>query len=304
MDLFDNDNLLQDIWKGYYEARKNKRNTMNALQFEVNLEHFMRSATENYTKEAYVLKLDLQGFFMSIDKGLLLRKVQSLVDRKYEGEDKSTIQYLLELIILNDPTLNCKVKGKRSDWEGLPNSKSLFHAKRGCGLPIGNLTSQVFANYYLTAFDRYMKETLKQKCYGRYVDDFFVVHSDQDYLKLLVPILRDYLKEMVGVTLHPNKIHLQCCSRGVSYLGIIIKPYDRFLTNRIWNNVHQLFNRVEEMDLDTLYPEEKRRLFASLESYWGMRHHANVFRRMASVGCQRIGLRASVSCEAQFFCEL
>lgn len=109
MDLFDNDILLQDIWKGYYEARKNKRNTMNALQFEVNLEHFMRSATENYTKEAYVLKLDLQGFFMSIDKGLLLRKVQSLVDRKYEGEDKSTIQYLLELIILNDPTLNCKV---------------------------------------------------------------------------------------------------------------------------------------------------------------------------------------------------
>lgn len=215
MDLFDNDILLQDIWKGYYEARKNKRNTMNALQFEVNLEHniyqlyreiaechyeispsicfivtkpvkreifaahfrdrvvhhyvinkllpifenqfiydcyscrkgkgtlfginrlehFMRSATENYTKEAFVLKLDLQGFFMSIDKGLLLRKVQSLVDRKYEGEDKSTIQYLLELIILNDPTLNCKVKGKRSDWEGLPNSKSLFHAKRAAVYP-------------------------------------------------------------------------------------------------------------------------------------------------------------------------
>lgn len=369
MDLFDNEELLQDIWKGYYEARKNKRNTMNALNFEINLEHniyqlyreiveyryeispsicfivnkpvkreifaahfrdrvvhhyvinkllpifenqfiydcyscrkgkgtlfgikrlehFMRSTTKNYTQEAYVLKLDLQGFFMSIQKPLLLKKVQTLVDRKYVGDDKPVVQYLLETIILNDPTKGCKIKGERSDWDGLPVSKSLFYAAKDCGLPIGNLTSQIFANYYLTEFDRYMKETLKMKCYGRYVDDFFVVHRDKKILIGLIPLLKEYLLNTVGVILHPRKIYLQSCLKGISYLGIIIKPYGRFLTNRIWTNAGELLQRIEQIkDFDELFPEEKKLLRAGLESYIGLNHHANVYRRMT--GMRRIQL--------------
>lgn len=51
-------------------------------------------------------------------------------------------------IIVNNPTQNCLIKGGRTDWQGLPPDKSLFHSKQGCGLPIGNLTSQIFANFY------------------------------------------------------------------------------------------------------------------------------------------------------------
>ena len=359
-DLFDNEELLLDIWKAYYGARKNKRNTMNAMAFELDLEHniyrlyreiteyryeispsicfivnkpvkreifaahfrdrvvhhylidkllpvfenqfiydcyscrkgkgtlfgidrlehFMRSATENYTKEAYVLKLDIKGFFMSIDKRLLLEKVRMLVERKYEGTDKPIIQYLLELVIMNDPTGQCKVKGRRSDWQGLPQSKSLFYAAKDCGLPIGNITSQIFANYYLTDFDRFVKETLKMKCYGRYVDDFFIVHRDKQLLKSMIPVLRDYLHTTVGVTLHPKKIYLQPCGRGVSYLGVLIKPYGRFLTNRIWGNVNERIEQMNRRQGEELLWEEYKKTEASINSYIGLHHHTDVYRRM------------------------
>lgn len=69
----------------------------------------------------------------------------------------------------------------------MPKDKSLFTTKTGYGLPIGNLTSQVFANFYLTEFDHYIKHVLGIKCYLRYVDDFVIVHQDEEYLKYLIP---------------------------------------------------------------------------------------------------------------------
>ena len=98
--------------------------------------------------------------------------VQSLVECKYVGKNKDILLYLVEKVIMNDPTKGCIIKGCRSDWNGLPPNKSLFHAKAGCGIPIGNLTSQVFANYYLTGFDRFVKEVLKVRCYGRVYREF------------------------------------------------------------------------------------------------------------------------------------
>ena len=143
----------------------------------------MRSCTENYTKEAYVMKLDLTGFFMSIKRSRLLAMVNKLVSSKYSGNDKEMLLYLVEKLIMNDPTKGCIIRGSRSDWVGLPPNKSLFYADEGCGIPIGNLTSQIFANYYLTGFDRFVKETLKVRYYGRYVDDFFLVDRDVTLLK-------------------------------------------------------------------------------------------------------------------------
>ena len=82
-----------------------------------------------------------------------------------------------------DPTKNCIVKGNKSDWNDLPLTKSLFHNQPKCGLPIGNLTSQVFANFYMDSFDHFVKHDLGIRYYGRYVDDFVIVHEDKKYLK-------------------------------------------------------------------------------------------------------------------------
>lgn len=82
---------------------------------------------------------------------------------------------------------NYIIRGYKKDWNGLPKNKSLFHTAPHCGLPIGNLTSQVFANFYMHHFDTFTKNKLGLKYFGRYVDDFVIVHPDKDYLKSLIP---------------------------------------------------------------------------------------------------------------------
>lgn len=117
------------------------------------IDRFIRRCSQNYTQDCYVLKLDIQGFFMSINKDLLWARLQAFINARYHQADKHLVLELCRIIIDNDPTKNCLIKGQASDWHGLPTTKSLFHSPVRCGLPIGNLTSQVFANFYLNAFD-------------------------------------------------------------------------------------------------------------------------------------------------------
>ena len=93
------------------------------------------------------------------------------------------------------------------------------------GLPIGDLTSQLFSNIYLGELDGYVKRVLRCKHYGRYVDDFFIVHPSKRYLKELIPWIREFLKEELELELHPDKIELQHYSRGVAFLGAYVRPY-------------------------------------------------------------------------------
>jgi RNA-directed DNA polymerase len=352
MDLFSAaHSLTHDLFKAYYDARKNKRNTHNALQFEMafesnvmqlskeiaectyqlspcicfivnrpvkreifaahfrdrvvhhyvinklnavfenqfiydsyscrkgkgthfgieRLKRFMRSCSDNYTKEAYVLKLDIQGFFMNINKKLLCQRVCKIISDKYKGEDKQVLMYLVETIILNDPTKNCIVKGSKEDWDGLPGNKSLFKTPDDCGMPIGNLTSQVFANIYMNDFDHYVKEKLKCRYYGRYVDDFFIVHRDKEYLKSLIPKLRDYLQQQSGLVLHPKKIYLQPVTNGVSYLGAIVKPYRTYMGKRAKGNSFSAVQAYKKEDLSVY--ENARHLVMTMNSYFGYSVH-------------------------------
>lgn len=120
-------------------------------------DHFIRSVSKNYTQECYVLKIDISGYFMSINKALLFVKVKNLI-LHFESKatfDVNLILWLVEKIIFHNHLHKCIVKGVRNDWAGLPRSKSLFYAKTGCGLPIGNLTSQLFGNVYLNDFDHF-----------------------------------------------------------------------------------------------------------------------------------------------------
>lgn len=306
--------MVQDLFKAYFDARKNKRNTVNQLEFEMNFEyelfrlaseiqnrtykvgnsicfivnnpvkreifaadfrdrvvhhlifnrintlferklirdcyscrvgmgtsygieriqHHMRSVTNNHTRGAYVLKLDIQGYFMSINRQVLYDKVEKIIlkaqNRGMERLDE--MLFLLREIIFNDPTDGCRVKGNRKEWRGLPNSKSLFHSPPNCGLPIGNLTSQMFSNVYMADFDNYVKRELKMKHYGRYVDDFYFMHQDKQVLLDVRDHVTAYLKENYSLTVHPKKIYLQDVSHGVTFLGAHVKPYRRYVRHR------------------------------------------------------------------------
>ncbi len=235
---------------------------------------FIKVCTENYTKDSYILKLDIQGFFMHINCNLLFTMLEKFINQYYTQPDKALVLEITQKIIFNQPTQNCIIKGNKKDWDGLPKNKSLFHSPSNCGLPIGNLTSQVFANFYMHQFDAFIKNELGLKYYGRYVDDFVIVHPDKDYLKSLIPKLSDFLVSTLQLTLHPKKIYLQHYSKGVKFLGTVIKPNRIYSANHTKGNFYNAIEKQNKIIQDHKpTKEEKAAFLSSMNSYLGIMKH-------------------------------
>lgn len=241
------------------------------------VQHFYRSCSDNYKKESFFLKLDIEGYFMSIDKTILLKKIKKTLLQKQVPYAEFWL-WLLEIIIFHDATKNCIIKGEKFDWHGLPHTKSLFYAPEKKGLPIGNLTSQLFGNIYLNDLDHFMKSTLKCKYYGRYVDDFVIIHPEKSFLTSLVPQIKEFLSENGQLTLHPKKIHLQECTKGIPFLGAVIKPYRIYLRSRIKGS---FFKKIQYWNSQckkvSFGSQEKVRCQSCLNSYLGLMKHFNTF---------------------------
>jgi hypothetical protein len=237
-------------------------------------DRFIKSCSEKYTKDCYILKLDVLGFFMHINRKLLYNMLEQFIHKNYEHIDKSLVLEITQKIIFNNPTQNCIIKGQKKNWEGLPKNKSLFHSPPDCGLPIGNLTSQVFANFYMHQFDALVTKELGLKYYGRYVDDFIIVHHDKEYLKSLIPQLSNILLSTLQLTLHPKKIYLQHYSKGVKFLGTVIKPNRIYIANRTKGN---FYNAIEKQNkvIQNHKPtkEDKAAFLSSMNSYLGIMKH-------------------------------
>lgn len=183
---------------------------------------------------------------------------------------------LIKQVIFYEPTKNCRIKGKRSDWAGLPKSKSLFFALKGRGLPIGNLTSQLFGNIYLSDFDHFVKGSLKIKYYGRYVDDMVFVHKDKEYLKKIILLINKYLISRLGLELHDKKIYLQHFSKGVKFLGAFIKPYRIYTDRRAKGNFYRKINSWNNYlanNGNKLNKKEIEEFIAVMNSYLGLMKH-------------------------------
>jgi len=140
-------------------------------------------------------------------------------------------------------------------------------------VPIGNLTSQIFANIYLNEFDQFVKHTLRVKNYARYTDDFVIIADTREYLQSLIPTIESFLETRLRLALHPHKILLQPCHRGLDFLGYVIFPHHRVIRTRTRKRMfHKLRDRIEEYNngLRTRYS-----LRQVLQSYLGMLVHAN-----------------------------
>lgn len=243
---------------------------------------FLRACSDSYRNDCYVLKLDIQGFFMNIDKELLLSLVLQLIDRRYHDFDKELLVNLVRKVITYNPVDGCIVKGSRGDWKGLPQNKSLFHSRGTKGLPIGNLTSQIFANLYLNALDQFVKRELKIRYYGRYVDDFVMIHNDFSYLKSLISRVECFLREELHLSLHPRKISLQHYRKGFAFTGIYIKPNCRYVGKRVASHLKQAFRsdvkRMFICEQESEFLSHRKRWIASVNSLLGMVHHHNSYR--------------------------
>lgn len=211
---------------------------------------------------------------MHINKNILFEKLTVFINEKYFSPDKELLINLCKKIIFNDPTNNCIIKGKRSNWDGLPPDKSLFHSAPDCGLPIGNLTSQVFANFYINTFDHFVKRNLKISYYGRYVDDFVLVHTNKEYLKSLIPVVKSYLQDELNLTLHPKKIYLQHFTKGVKFLGAMIKPHRIYIGNRTKGNFYETIEKQNRLVRDHKPTRmEQADFLNSMNSYLGIMKH-------------------------------
>ncbi len=266
--------LIEDC----YSCRRGK-----GTSYGVNrLEHHIRSASKNYTQEAYVLQLDISAYFMSIHKPLLLGKAKKLMERigaKVDEQGVSLHQYnkhqyilyLLEQLIMYDSYLHASYKGDPKLKTKLPKSKSLAYAAADCGLPIGNLSSQLFSNLYLNDFDHYVKRELKIKHYGRYVDDFYLIDTDPIRLRRLIPIIRDYLRDECFLSLHPNKIKLQEVRKGVNFLGFHLKPYRRYFSKSLRKRLRRKIDHLNKCSAKKhISKAEQKYLFSAYVSYLGL----------------------------------
>lgn len=202
---------------------------------------FIRAASDDFRKECYVLRLDVSGFFMGIRRDILYRQVIDGLDRaRWKGiPDRSLAEYLIGKIVFLDPLKNAIYKSPSSAWEDLPQNKSLKYAAPGCGLPIGNLTSQLFGNVYMNPLDHFVKRVLKVRYYGRYVDDMVLVHQSREFLKECMERIRQFLKEELSLTMHPQKIYLQPVRGGFPFLGAFILPWRMYPGRRIVKNFRE-----------------------------------------------------------------
>ena len=240
----------------------------------------IEKCSNSFKEDCYVLKCDIKSFFMSINKDILFEKLYNFLSCKcgYSGDNLQFMEFLLRAILYDEPETKCVIKGKKSDWDFLPKEKSLFFSKKNKGLPIGNLTSQIFANFYLSFFDYYMKYELGFEYYGRYVDDFYVIDKDKSKIINSINFIKCKLLECEA-TLHPKKIYLQHYSKGVKFLGHVIKPNRVYIGNRTKGNFYQMIKSSNEIfNNDNICSKELELFVSRVNSYLGFMKNYNTFK--------------------------
>ena len=188
------------------------------------LEAQIRSASQNWSKPVFYLKCDLANFFVAIDKEVLRRQLAAKITEPWWLA-------LAEQILMHDPREDYEVRSPAHLFNRVPQHKRLTAQPAHLGLPIGNLSSQFFANVYLNALDQFAKHQLGAKHYVRYVDDFVFLHESPQQLNAWLTGVEAFLQSL-GAKLNPTKTILQPVDRGVDFVGHVIKPWRRSTRKR------------------------------------------------------------------------
>lgn len=216
-----------------YSCQKGK-GTLDGIS---RLRDHIRSVSQGYTIETYVIKCDIQSFFMSIERKKLFEIIAKGLDKQFSDKPamRDFLKFIWRKVIMDDPMDGVRHRGRQSKKARLkvPFNKRMCNQPSGFGLVIGNLTSQLAANIFMNRFDWYVKTTLDYKHYGRYVDDFFIVVTKEQLSQALKDIekIRKYLADNLGLTLHPHKFYCQNVDKGVEFLGAVIYP-NKMVTSR------------------------------------------------------------------------
>ncbi len=231
-----------------YSCRKNK-GTHRAVS---RLESFAGKLSKNHRRNIFVLKCDIKKFFDSIDQDILF----NLVKKQIQDEDAL---WLIQKIIQSF---------KKEPNQGLPRSEPQVLLR---GLPLGNVTSQLFANIYLNEFDQFIKHKLKIRYYLRYCDDFIILDENKENLVRLVKSIQDFLSDKLKLSLHPNKITVRKYRQGVDFLGYVALPHYRVLRTKTKRRIlKKIKNKFRDYQNGLISKESFNQ---SLQSYLGVLRH-------------------------------
>lgn len=233
------------IEKEFNDRTFNCRNGKGTLAGVSQLKRDIIECSHHYTKDCYVATVDIHSFFMSIPKKLVEDLVIQLVNKKYEGEDKEDLIYLCHVVLSHCPENHCIKHSSDEMWNHLPASKSLFTNGDGLGMPIGNLLSQMFANYLLNLVDWAIETDCGIQYHGRYVDDIYLVAETKKQILNAIPIIRARL-ESLGLKLSPKKFYMQHYSKGIDFTGAIVKPGRVYPLNRTVTSFRHSIDRLNQ----------------------------------------------------------
>lgn len=202
----------------------------------IRLESFCRKLSRNNYKNIFALKCDIKKYFDSVDQDILLGLITKRIN------DANTI-WLIEKIIRSFPT----------------------------GLPLGNVTSQIFANIYLSELDQFVKHVLREKYYLRYCDDFIILSENEDYLCNLISLISSFLNENLKLNLHPHKIIICKYRQGIDFLGYVVLPYHKVLRTK---TKRRMFKKISVKYEELQNAVTSRESFdQSWQSYLGILKH-------------------------------
>jgi retron-type reverse transcriptase len=190
---------------------------------------FLTRVSHNHTRKVYALKCDVRQYFASIDHETLLTLIEKQVS------DEATLELLRTVIMSHG-------------------------AEIGKGVPLGNVTSQLFANIYLHELDWYVKQRLGIRWYLRYCDDFVIISPDKLYLELLIEPIRGFLSTCLGLDLHPHKVTIRSWQQGIDFLGFVLTPHATLIRTK---TKRRMYAKVDEYNLG---------------SYLGICTHADAYR--------------------------
>ena len=240
-------NLIEPIFDKtfIYDSYANRigKGTFKAIE---RFDFFKRKVSKNNSRSCFILKADVRHYFEKVNHKILL----SIIEKKVPEE---RVLWLIKLILSNH-----KVK------------------ENGKGMPLGNLTSQFFANVYLNELDKFVKHKLKAKYYIRYVDDFVILHSSRNILEEYKLKINEFLSLNLDLKLHPDKSKIFNLDSGAGFLGFRIFYFHKIVRKQNIRKFEKKFDKFKRLYKKNAVSRKK--VVESFESWLAHITHANTYK--------------------------
>lgn len=241
-----------------YACRKNKGTHFGLKR----VKKFLQAARSIYGKNTpiYCLRMDIEKFFASVSWDVLITATNKTIPCEKTKK-------LIEKIV---------TKHRCFDINGnFIKAPDIINSEKRKGLPIGNLTSQLFANIYLNELDHFVKETLRVKWYARYMDDFLIIHPDRNYLKEMRNAIKMFLEYELKLKFHPKKVIIQNVKDGLPFVGYLIF-YDHVLVRG--STLLRMRRRLKKRRVKSMEENDDKPLKAHYSALRGHLQRANAYR--------------------------